>query len=158
MMRSRPEMPLGYLLNRAAQEIREGTVAVLAPAGLSPQGFGLLLRLREGGPMSQRQLGASHRVDRTTMVALVDQLEARGWVRREDDPADRRRYAVTLTAAGAALLAATEGPVLEVERRFLAALSADEAATLRRLLGRLLENLGSEAADAPAHALTERRS
>ena len=37
------------------------------------------------------------------MTGLLDRLEKIGWVRRTDDPADRRVYRVVLTPAGRAL-------------------------------------------------------
>jgi DNA-binding MarR family transcriptional regulator len=39
-------------------------------------------------------------VDRSNVTGLLDRMEVAGWVRREDDPADRRVYRVKLTAAG----------------------------------------------------------
>ena len=42
------------------------------------------------------------RVDRTTMVAIVDELEAAGFVDRQRNPEDRRAYALEATDAGRA--------------------------------------------------------
>ena len=39
-------------------------------------------------------------LDRTTMVALIDELEQAGLVRRRTHPDDRRKNAVELTPAG----------------------------------------------------------
>jgi len=50
--------------------------------------------------LSQRELGDVLVVDRSNVTGLVDRLEKAGWVKRMDDPADRRVYRITLTAAG----------------------------------------------------------
>ena len=53
--------------------------------------------------ISQRELGDRLVVDRSNVTGLLDRLEKIGWVRRTDDPADRRVYRVVLTPAGRAL-------------------------------------------------------
>lgn len=53
--------------------------------------------------ISQRELGDRLVVDRSNVTGLLDRLEKSGWVRRTDDPADRRVYRVVLTPAGRAL-------------------------------------------------------
>jgi DNA-binding MarR family transcriptional regulator len=50
--------------------------------------------------MSQRELGEVLVVDRSNVTGLLDRMEKAGWVKRSDDPRDRRVYRVSLTAAG----------------------------------------------------------
>ena len=50
--------------------------------------------------LSQREIGDVLVVDRSNVTGLIDRLEKAGWVKRSDDPADRRIYRVTLTTAG----------------------------------------------------------
>jgi DNA-binding MarR family transcriptional regulator len=50
--------------------------------------------------MSQRELGEVLVVDRSNVTGLLDRMEKSGWVKRSDDPRDRRVYRVSLTAAG----------------------------------------------------------
>jgi len=50
--------------------------------------------------ISQRELGDRLVVDRSNVTGLLDRLEKSGWVRRTDDPEDRRVYRVVLTPAG----------------------------------------------------------
>lgn len=53
-----------------------------------------------GEGISQRELGDVLVVDRSNVTGLLDRMEKAGWVRRADDPADRRVYRIELTAAG----------------------------------------------------------
>jgi hypothetical protein len=76
-------------------------------------------------------------------VRLIDRLEVRGFVRRQDG-ADRRTVALVLTTAGSraadavlAARAAALGPLL-------AGLSAQERETLERLLGRVVADLAQD--------------
>ena len=129
---------LGPLLGRAHDRLRERVDAVLAAHGLHARQFGALMVLRARGPLSQRGLGAAQGVDRTTTVAVLDALQARGLIERRRDPSDRRIHTVHLTAEGERVLRRAEREVLQAEGRFLAALGPD-GEQLRLLLRRLLD-------------------
>ncbi|MFG2934268.1 hypothetical protein [Streptomyces sp. NPDC048282] len=68
------------------------------------------------------------------MVALLDGLERRGLVARRRSSQDRRRTIVGLTETGRERMARAEEARLVAERRFLAPLDAETAATLVRAL------------------------
>ena len=65
------------------------------------------------------------------MVALVDELEDKGLVRREVDPDDRRKRVVGLTAEGRRVVEAGTEATAEAERLLLEPLSARDAERLR---------------------------
>ena len=109
----------------AARAIAE---PALAPLGLGPKGFGALAILVREGPLSQQRLGAKQGVDRTTTVAVVDELERAGFVERRRDPSDRRAYSLQPTAKGRRVL-----------ERAAAPLSAADRLRLKQLLRALLE-------------------
>ncbi len=52
------------------------------------------------GPLSQSELTAALRLERSSVTRLVDRLEARGWVERARHPEDRRSVLLRLTADG----------------------------------------------------------
>ncbi len=88
--------------------------------------------------MRQVALSEAMRLDRTTIMRLVDDLEQRGLVQRAPDPEDRRAHAVTITSEGLRLLQQAR-PLLEAaENHFLRRLSPEERVTLRALLERLV--------------------
>lgn len=71
------------------------------PLGLTGAQYNVLNVLSDPPDgMSQRELSDRLVVDRSNVTGLLDRMEKAGWVRREDDPGDRRVYRVTLTAAG----------------------------------------------------------
>ena len=57
----------------------------------------VLATLAEYGELSQQQVCDRIEMDRSDMVRLIDDLEARGNVIRGRDPHDRRRYRLTLS-------------------------------------------------------------
>jgi len=77
-------------------------------AGIEPQQHQLLLALKglpgPDAPPTVGNVAAWLRVQHHSAVELVDRCAARGLVRREQDPHDRRRVLVLLTDAGEALL------------------------------------------------------
>jgi DNA-binding MarR family transcriptional regulator len=126
-----------FLLGRAARAASELVAGVLAPIGLHTRHYGVLMALAEGGPSSQHRLGRWLGIDRTTMVAAVDELERLGLVVRKPDPADRRAYRVELTGRGRGALVRAAGAVARAEATLQATLTTDEAHQLRALLTRL---------------------
>ena len=131
---------LGPLLGRAHEAHRALAHDALAPLGLTPKGYGSLALLAVEGPLSQQRLVERTGIDRTTMVAVIDELERVGAVERSRDPGDRRAYALRLTRQGGRLLGRAEAAVVGAEERFLAPLPTAEQrrlkSTLRRLLAR----------------------
>ena len=131
---------LGYLLKHAQQQFSELTATRFAPLGISGREAGVLRAVGRGGdgPASQGEVARRLGVDRTTMVALIDELQGKGLVLRRQDPDDRRKNAVELTDAGRRALEEADRAADEVERAFLAPLTAAEAEQFRRALQALV--------------------
>ncbi len=125
---------LGYQLKHAQLRYLELSAAAMEPHGITGRQCAVLIAIDDREPRSQQEVAARLGVDRTTMVALVDELEAKSLVDRRPDPADRRKNVVALTAAGRETLTAALAATEAVERDFLAALTPGDAATFRRLL------------------------
>jgi DNA-binding MarR family transcriptional regulator len=96
----------------------------------------LLSYLSSGAPALQQQLCESLWLDANNCVLLLNELEDLGYVQRKRDPADRRRHVVELTEAGRAALERAEQAQESLGDELFAALSDEERATLRSLLGR----------------------
>jgi DNA-binding MarR family transcriptional regulator len=77
-------------------------------------------------------------LSRTRISRLVEELVARGLIRKEGDPDDRRSAYAVITKAGLAGFR-TSAPVYlgAIERRFASALSDEELLQLSRLLGKI---------------------
>jgi len=125
---------LHYLLKHAQMRLAELTGPALEPFGISGRQCAVLVAAGEQAPSSQHDIAQRMGVDRTTMVTLVDELEAKGLVERRPDSRDRRKNVVALTEAGRTTLDWAIRAVDEAERRFLGPLSDDEAAAFRETL------------------------
>jgi DNA-binding MarR family transcriptional regulator len=142
---------IGYLLFRCNAVSYRSVNAGLASLGLEVRHFGILCSLRDG-PQSQGWLGEFLGIDRTTMVQLVDSLEAKGFVERQRNPADRRSYALTLTPAGSEAWERSRRHIERSESELLATLEEDDRETLRRLLGQFAQGNELPLPDASASA------
>jgi DNA-binding MarR family transcriptional regulator len=128
---------LGYHLRRAQVAVFEDFTATFGTAEVTPGQLGVLAVIDANPGLSQTQLGAALGIDRSTIVGLVDGLEARGLVSRNSAPNDRRSHALKLAPPGAALLRRLEIAVRAHERRVAHALSAAESRQLIALLKRI---------------------
>lgn len=102
--------------------------AVLEPFGLSRMQFNMLRMLIEEDEHQLVRLAERLLVTRSTITRLIDQLAARGLVRREDDPADRRARLAFITEAGRALWEQAHSAHLATIHAELAPLGHDQAA------------------------------
>jgi DNA-binding MarR family transcriptional regulator len=91
----------------------------------------------EHGGLSQRELGDLLGIDPSAVVALVDDLQKAGFVRRDPHPDDRRTRLVALTAEGGKAFARASALAAEVDDETLGPLDPDERAQLVRLLRRI---------------------
>jgi DNA-binding MarR family transcriptional regulator len=112
-------------------------IGSLDDQGLRLPHLGVLSCLAEFGPSAQRDLSARLRIDASDLVSVLDDLERDGLVRRERDPRDRRRYAVTITPDGQVRLDRRMAVTRLMDERLLEPLDEQERAQLHQLLVRV---------------------
>lgn len=125
---------LGYLLKHTGMRLQELSDQALAPFGITPHELPVLILIASHAPASQQQAAQRLGIDRTSMVALLDTLEAKGLVVRQPDTADRRRNVVELTDTGQDVLRRATLASDAAERELLGPLSEEDAQHLRDAL------------------------
>ena len=90
---------LGYQVRRAQMRAFGSFAQAAGGRGLTPMLYGVLVVLDEQPGASQSEIAEELGADPSTMVRLLDQLEKRGWVKREPSPVDRRR-SISAASAG----------------------------------------------------------
>ncbi|MEU5860886.1 MULTISPECIES: MarR family winged helix-turn-helix transcriptional regulator [unclassified Nonomuraea] len=127
-----------FVLHKVGVANRRALAARLtADTGLSLWEFAALATLDDFGPAAQREVGDRLGLDPSDMVRLMDGLMNEGLAARERDPADRRRYRISLTAAGRDTLERARAVVADVERETLAPLTDAERRHLHILVTKL---------------------
>src|ERR1700761_9010978 len=89
-------------------------------------------------PVPQSQLAELMCIDANNTVILLNELEDKGWVRRERAPADRRRHVVMMTDAGREAYEHAQLSRDVVEDTVLGPLDESERQQLHDLLARAL--------------------
>jgi DNA-binding MarR family transcriptional regulator len=114
--------------------------AVAGEFELSPQQMFAVKHLSSEAPMTMSDLASALGCDASNVTAIVDKLEARGFVERKSASYDRRVKALLVTPAGAALQeqigARSRQAPPGIER-----LSSEDQRALRDLLRRALDTL-----------------
>ena len=125
---------IGYRLRLAQQSVFRDFAASVP--GLSPGRIGMLLLIEANPGVTQSRLAHAVERDRSTMVGVLDQLEAKGLIeRRKGD--DRRTNGLWLTRAGRGLVVRAKRGIAIHERRVASRLSAAERVKLLELLARI---------------------
>jgi DNA-binding MarR family transcriptional regulator len=126
-----------WLLSRANARAHAILREAFEAEGVRGYHFRLLAALEQYGPSSQADLGRKTGVDRSDVVATLDDLVGRRFARRAADPDDRRRNVVTLTEPGRAALERLDQVLGRVQEEVLEPLTRTERTTLVRLLTKL---------------------
>jgi DNA-binding MarR family transcriptional regulator len=129
-----------YLTTQVAAHAHRLAGDAFARAGARGYHYRLLAALDEHGPQSQAELGRGVQVDRSDVVAAVNELEALGHVERRADPTDARRKIVHLTAAGRRQLRRLDRELAAAQERFLAPLDEAERTAYQATLTTLLDH------------------
>jgi MarR family 2-MHQ and catechol resistance regulon transcriptional repressor len=116
----------------------------LASAGLTLSQFAVLEALYHLGPLYQREIGQKLLRSSGNITMVIDNLEKRGYVKRERKKEDRRFMMVRLTAEGSDLISKVFPPHAAVIAREMSVLSAREQKTLAQLCKKLGLKNGSE--------------
>jgi DNA-binding MarR family transcriptional regulator len=127
---------LGYMLRRTQSAVFGDFAATFSKAGeaLTPGEFGLLVLVDRNAGLSQMALARALGIDRSTLVPILDRLQARGLLMRHRSPTDGRTHALALTPTGEKALGRFARLVKAHEKRIASGLSSAETRTLIELL------------------------
>jgi DNA-binding MarR family transcriptional regulator len=133
--------PLSRLIGATRRRIHQAVGRRLRSHRLNPQRFWLVVNLLEAPGLSLRELAGRLRMDEPSLSRIIASLGRRRLVRARADRADRRRRSLELTAAGESLARRLAPVAGEVRRAVEAGFTPEEKETLRRLLGRVIDNM-----------------
>ena len=123
-----------FLLARANAVALAAAHSALVPFDLRVRSYSILALVSTGTSPSQRELAEFLRLDPSQVVALIDDLERRGLIKRETDPRDRRLNVVVTTEAGDSVFREARVAVRAAETEFRKDLSPKESEQLKALL------------------------
>jgi DNA-binding MarR family transcriptional regulator len=128
----------GHLIRRAQQVAVAVFMEETAQFDVTPVQFAMLNALTEAPGEDQVTLAGRVAFDAATSGSVIGRLESKGWVRREADPADRRRKLLWLTPEGQAVTRKMKSAVGRAQARIVAPLNEQEARQFIGLLDKLV--------------------
>ncbi len=132
---------VGYQLRRSQTALFHNFAKKLGESNLTPGQFGLLVKIKNNGGISQTELARTDGIERSTLGEVIDRFEERGLVERRKHEFDRRAYALYLTNEGEEFLQSVTPMVLENEREMTSGFTDGERQTLLDLLQKLVEQV-----------------
>ena len=134
---------IGHHIKRAEQELIAAKNAVLRPAGLNVPQYTVLLVLSEEPGLSGAALARRCLVTPQTMSTVLNTLETKGLVSRQNHPVHTHIQETRLTRKGRTVLTKADEAAVEVERELGDVFTAEERGQLRELLGRCSTQLAA---------------
>jgi DNA-binding MarR family transcriptional regulator len=141
--RERRVLDLSFLLNHASHVLATRMTAAFAEIGITPRDYCVLSHAM-AGEYTQIELAKLSDLDKTTMLNTLDELERAGYAARKPSPADRRVRIVTVSPAGAVLVAAGHQIADRVHGEVLDALAPEQRQAFTGALTGLVAGLLSE--------------
>jgi MarR family transcriptional regulator for hemolysin len=133
------------LVARAARQWRRAVDRRLQPFGLTEATWLPLIYLaRASVPMRQKDLAAALTLDSSSVVRLLDALEASELVERRGEDGDRRARIIVPTRRGLSIVEQVEAVSREVRNATLTGLSVDELEVSTRVLEQVCLNLAKQ--------------
>jgi MarR family transcriptional regulator, lower aerobic nicotinate degradation pathway regulator len=114
----------------------------LEPFGIRPRHVAALIELRDHGELTQQSLCGRLHLDPTNLVAILNELEERGYATRRRDPDDRRRHLVEVSKKGLAVIDKVSEVMDRVEDELLDGFEPAEREQLEGLLTTIWERSG----------------
>lgn len=133
---------VAFLLSQVGAHAGRKFAERLAPLRLLPPHAGILGVLRKSGGLSQQKLADVLHMHPSGLVAIIDELEERGLLKRRDSVDDRRTYELHLTDKGQAALRDIGRVGQEHNELLCAALSHREREQLTDFLQRIADEQG----------------
>ncbi|MGI2031605.1 MarR family winged helix-turn-helix transcriptional regulator [Rhizobium panacihumi] len=125
----------GNVLGQASRQWRRALDLRLRPFGLTDATWLPLLQLsRASAPMRQKDLAEALFLDSSSVVRLLDALQASGFIERREHPEDRRVKTIILTDAAHEVLTKVNQVASEVRYQVLSGLSDEELEVASRVM------------------------
>jgi DNA-binding MarR family transcriptional regulator len=116
----------------------------IQPYGVTLKQFQVLRQLKKRGTLYPTEIAHMLFCDRPTATVVIKNMEKQGWVKREPDPNDLRRFKVTLEPGGKAKLKQVPWERPDYNRRRFKPASCftnQEKKQFKKLLAKLNEHL-----------------
>jgi DNA-binding MarR family transcriptional regulator len=137
---------VGYLIKRAYALMLDSLEPAFAAHGFTYMQYVVLMQLRSGEAVNQRDFCRTYRHDSGAFTRVIDQLADRGLVQRERSAEDRRKVNLHLTPAGHATCEELIPLVVKKLNAAVADFSRAELDEMGRLINKFIAGMQGELA------------
>tara|TARA_R110002110_G_scaffold31590_5_gene111065 strand:+ start:1027 stop:1494 length:468 start_codon:yes stop_codon:yes gene_type:complete len=130
---------LGYRLKRAYMVVHRSAATALKGHDLTPRSFTALALIAANPGVTLTELAELLSSERSNLILIVDDFEARELISRKRDTKDRRRYALAVTIKGQSLLDRASKDSRKQDARIASSLEQAEFEHLLQLLSKIEE-------------------
>lgn len=137
---------IGVYIDRTYKVVRQDLINrfKLSHIDLTPEQWVLLSKLYENGTLSQTQLASMSFKDKPTVSRIIDLLTHKGYVQRNADGQDRRKFLIEITAKGHQIIKQAIPIVSESRNTGWSGLSEKEYEDMLRTLDKIFANYTTE--------------
>ncbi|HOC60594.1 MAG: MarR family transcriptional regulator [Syntrophaceae bacterium] len=107
----------------------------------TPEQFFIVYRVYSKNGLSQRELADKVLQDHPNITRLIDKLEKEDFLKREDDPHDRRNYIVRPSAKGREIFQQAIPLIHEEHNKVLEGISEEEVEIIQKIIKKIEHNL-----------------
>lgn len=133
------ESHLGYWLRRVSNHVSGAFARSLQTRHTSVAEWVVMCQVQGRPGITPAELAEGLDLTRGAVSKIIDKLEAKQWVAHSTKPEDGRVQLLSLTRRGSRILPELAAIADLNDQEFFEGLDSDEKATLRRLLGKLVE-------------------
>ena len=130
----------GFWITRLANVFRAAFERSMAPLGVTPPQWGILISLYNEDAGTPAELAKFMAIDGSAVTRTLDQLEEKGMLARVPDRQDRRSIKIELTARGRELAPKLATRAEEVSNQFFSGIPPAEVAQFKATIFKMLES------------------
>ena len=137
-----PKTMPSILISHAARALARRADTKLRDIGISTSQFPVLVALKDGAKLTQKELALLANVEQPSMAQLLARMERDGRIRREADPNDGRSSLISLTNKAISLFSPVRAILTQGNQEALVEFDESEIEQLVALLHRVIGNVG----------------
>lgn len=135
------EDTLGYYVNRVVIRYKKELIARFKDYDITTEQWGILTRMKYSDGISQTQITAKTLKDLPTVTRILDKLQKKGLIIKEQDPKDSRATLIFLTDEAKELVIRLDKVAKEVENKATQSLETQDIEKIKTLLSIMVSNL-----------------
>jgi DNA-binding MarR family transcriptional regulator len=137
------EVPLTFPLSLLTKQYVGVMFRKLAHVGIEKYYTAMIIIEKAGGKLNQQNLADEMRIDKASVVRMVDYLVDKGFVVRQQNPTDRREYFLVLTPEASRVMTEIRQTISQLNELVFASFTEEEKKQFWKALGQINDTLSS---------------